>query len=155
MDIKISEEVANLLKDNGLKAEEMEKVIKDAEESGKKLESKDGSKCLAKAEDDNLTCYALYSASNGGFSLDSVYAHKMKMVGPTGGEFNVEAADEADWICKKCNENAIEANVDMTYLGVTRPGNAIVCPKCGDMYLGEDMVPTIKGAEGILEEKRG
>ncbi|AEH60231.1 hypothetical protein Mzhil_0355 [Methanosalsum zhilinae DSM 4017] len=155
MDIKVSEEVASLLKDNGLKKDEMVSIIEDAESSGDKLKSKDGSKCLAKNESDNLTIYALYSSANGGFALDSAYAHKMKMIGLTGGSFDPDEAEETDWICNKCGETAVETNVDMSYLDVTRPGPAVVCPKCNQMYLEEDMMKTIKTAESILEEKRG
>jgi predicted RNA-binding Zn-ribbon protein involved in translation (DUF1610 family) len=152
MDLKITEQLDNLLKDNGVKKEEIREVIKNAEPNGQKLKSKDGKTCIAKGVSENLTIYAVYSASE----LLDVYTHKMNILGVTGGEIKpVEYDDASDWICAKCGEVALERNVDMSYLGVTRPGPGLVCPICGEMYVSAGMAKsTLKTAEAILEEKR-
>ncbi|WP_407356309.1 hypothetical protein [Methanolobus sp. WCC5] len=152
MDLKITEQADNLLKDNGVRTEEILDIIKNAESSGSKLVSKDGNTCVAKGVSENLTIYGVYSATE----LLDVYTHKMNILGITGGEIKpVEYDDASDWMCAKCNEPALERNVDMAYLGVTRPGPGIVCPKCGEMYVSAGMAKsTLKTAEAILEEKR-
>ncbi|WP_292464405.1 hypothetical protein [Methanolobus sp.] len=152
MDIKITEQADNLLKDNGVRKEEILDIIKNSESSGQKLKSKDGNTCIAKGASENLTIYAVYSASE----LLDVYTHKMNILGITGGEIKpVEYDDASDWICAKCGEVALERNVDMSYLGVTRPGPGLVCAKCGEMYVSAGMAKsTLKTAEAILEEKR-
>lgn len=79
----------------------------------------------------------------------------MNINGPTGGNIHdVEYDDKSEWICQKCNEAALERNVDLSYMGVTRPGPALVCPDCGEIYVSEGVAKTLKTAEGILEEKR-
>ncbi|TGC08724.1 DUF7479 domain-containing protein [Methanolobus halotolerans] len=151
MDIKITEELDNLLKDNGMKKEEIQEMIDNAESSETKLEARDGDISIAKGVSDNLTMYAVYSPSE----LVNVYAHKMKILGLTGGELDdIEYDDTSDWVCAKCGEIALERNVDMTYMGVTRPGPGIVCPKCNEFYISDGVAKTLKTAESILEEKR-
>ncbi len=151
MSIKITENADNLLKDNGVRKEEIQNVIKEAESSGRKLVSKDGKTCIAKGVSENLTIYAVYSATE----LLDVYTHKMNILGITGGAINpVEYDDKIDMSCAKCNEGVLERNVDMNYLGVTRPGLGIICPKCKDTYVSSGMAKTLKTAESILEEKR-
>lgn len=87
--------------------------------------------------------------------LLNAYAHKMHMDGLTGGELHdVEYDDESDWVCQKCGETALERNVDMSYMGVTRAGPAIVCPKCQEFHVSDGVAKTLKTAESILEEKR-
>lgn len=156
MDLKISDEVNDLLKDNGFRVEEIKDVIEQAETSGHKLSSADGNLFLARAVEDNLTTYAVYAPiADGAFELKDAYAHKMTIDGLTGGSFvEVEYDDESEWTCTKCNEGAVDRNVDMSYLDVTRPGPGIVCPKCGDIYISNGVASTIKTAESILEEKR-
>ncbi|KXS42700.1 MAG: hypothetical protein AWU59_1517 [Methanolobus sp. T82-4] len=149
--VKISEEMDNLLKDNGIKQEEIKEMIDNAESSGTKLKARDGDLAIAKGVSDNLTMYAVYSPSE----LVDAYAHKMSILGITGGELDdVANDDESEWECAKCGEIALERNVDMTYMGVTRPGPGLVCPKCDEYYVSAGVAKTLKTAESILEEKR-
>lgn len=155
MDINVTEEVQNLLKDEGFKKEEIQEIIEKAESSGKKLKHKSEETFIAKDDSENLTTYAVYTTSGGGINLNNVYSHKMHINGLTGGELHdVEYDDKSEWICQKCNEAALERNVDMSYMGVTRPGPALICPDCGEIYISEGVAKTLKTAEGILEEKR-
>ncbi|SFM31732.1 DUF7479 domain-containing protein [Methanolobus profundi] len=151
MDIKITEELDNTLKDNGFKKEEIQELIANAEASGTKLKARDGNVTIAKGGSDNLTVYAVYSPDE----LLDVYAHKMNILGLTGGELNeIDYDDASEWACAKCGEIALERNVDMTYMGVTRPGPGLVCPKCDEFYVSDGVAKTLKTAEAILEEKR-
>ncbi len=151
MDITITEELNSTLKDNGFKEAEIKELIANAESSGQKLKARDGEISIAKGGSDNLTVYAVYSPSE----LLDVYAHKMNIIGLTGGELNeIDYDDASNWACAKCGEIALERNVDMTYMGVTRPGPGLVCPKCNEFYVSDGVARTLKTAEAILEEKR-
>lgn len=156
MDINVTEEVENTLKDDGLKKEEIQEIIESANANGSKLKSRSEDTYIAKGESENLTVYAVYTpSSNGNVDLNNVYTHKMNVNGPTGGEIGeVEYDDESDWICERCNEIALQRNVDMNYLGITRPGPALICPKCNETYVTQGVATTLKTAESILEEKR-
>ncbi|WP_440951857.1 DUF7479 domain-containing protein [Methanococcoides sp. FTZ1] len=156
MDLNVSDEVNDLLKDNGFRIEEIQEIIENAESTGNKLKDSEGAVFLAKGVADNLTTYALYSyLDNGAFELKGAYAHKMNIAGLTGGAFvEVEYDDENGWTCNNCNEAAVDRNVDMSYLDVSRPGPGMVCPKCGEIYISEGVNKTLKTAESILEEKR-
>lgn len=156
MDLNVSDELNDLLKDNGFRVEEIQEIIEKAESSGNKLKDAEEANFIAKGVSDNLTTYAVYSPlSNGAFELKTAYAHKMNVAGLTGGSFvEVEYDDDSGWICHNCNETAVDRNVDMAYLDVSRPGPGIVCPKCGDVYISEGVTKTLKTAESILEEKR-
>ncbi|RNI13746.1 hypothetical protein EFE42_06410 [Methanohalophilus sp. RSK] len=155
MDINMTEEVQNLLKDEGFKKEEIQEIIEKAESNGKKLKHKSEDTFIAKDDSENLTTYAVYTISGEGINLNNVYSHKMHIDGLTGGELHeVENDDQSEWICQKCNETALERNVDMSYMGVTRAGPAIVCPKCQEFYVSDGVAKTLKTAESILEEKR-
>lgn len=151
MNLQINEDVDNLLKDNGLKKEEILQIVDDAEKNGQKIKSVDGQVYIAKGESNNLSIYVVYNNTN----ITDVYTHKMNMIGPTGGDLHpVELDDESEWICTKCDTKLLERNIDMSYLDVTRPGPGLICPKCNNTYVSPGVAKTLKGAEGILEEKR-
>lgn len=151
MDLKFTENIENVLKDNGLKKEEVLDIVNQAENNGNKLKSADGQIYIAKGVSDNLSIYVLYNSNE----IMDVYTHKMNIIGLTGGDLHpVELDDKSEWVCAKCDTEILERNIDMTYLDVTRPGPGLICPKCGDMYVSPGVAKTLKTAEGILEEKR-
>lgn len=153
IELEVSKKVEGVLKERGLKKGEVKKVVENAESTGKKLKDEAGERFLAKSFNENLTTYAVYEAmGEDEFKLLSGYAHKMKIEGPTQG---VEDENESEWFCNKCDEKTVEGNVDLSYLGVTRPAPGVMCPECKDSYIMEDIVTgTLPAAEGILEEKR-
>ncbi|WP_406659793.1 hypothetical protein V7O66_08040 [Methanolobus sp. ZRKC3] len=149
--VTISDEVKTLLKDSGFQESDVLEVVNAAEASGNKLKKADGSACLAKNVTDNLTSYAVYNDSE----VVNVYAHQMQAGEPIGGwDEAVESPLESEWICNKCGETAMNRNVNMSFMGMTRAGPAIVCEKCKDVYVEADMVKTLAVAESILGEKR-
>lgn len=151
---RISKELKGELKERGLKLGEVKEILENAEETGKKLRDEAGKEFLAKSATENLTAYVHYRAmkEEGRFKILSGYAHKMKIEGPTEG---VEGENESEWFCNECDVKTIEGNVDLTYLGVTRPAPGIICPECNDSYMSEEMATkTLPAAEQTLEEKR-
>ena len=119
MDLKFTENIENVLKDNGLKKEEVLDIVNQAENNGNKLKSADGQIYIAKGVSDNLSIYVLYNSNE----IMDVYTHKMNIIGLTGGDLHpVELDDKSEWVCAKCDTEILERNIDMTYLDVTRPG---------------------------------
>lgn len=131
----------------GLKEADITEVISSAESTNRKL-VKDGIN-LAKKRIGEVTAYAVYKDDG---EVQTAYSHRMVLGEP------VKTTDEpeaSEWVCKHCNEKAIQGSANMTYMGVTRTGPAIVCPKCGDVWLEEYLATmTIAAAEGLFEKKK-
>ncbi len=61
-----------------------------------------------------------------------------------------------EWFCFKDKEKMVEKNIDVSYLGITRPILGIACPKCKVAYIEKDIATTtLKTGEAIMEKKRG
>ena len=149
--VTISDKVKDILKDTGFQESDVLDIVNAAEASGDKLKKADGSLCLAKNVTDNLTSYAVYNDSE----VVSCYAHQMKAGEPIGGwGSDVESPMESEWVCNKCGEPAMMQNVSLSFMGMSRTGPAVVCNKCKDVYIEEEMTKTLAVAESILGEKR-
>lgn len=59
------------------------------------------------------------------------------------------------WYCFKCNEEMQEADIEGTYLEVTRFIRGLKCPKCGAWCLTEEQATLIWEGEALLEQKFG
>ncbi|NLI73664.1 MAG: hypothetical protein GX369_02665 [Euryarchaeota archaeon] len=147
MDAKFSDNVKEIMGKRGLKEADIVDVINTAESSNRKL-VKNGIN-LAKKRIGEVTMYALYNDDG---EVQSTYSHRMVLGDP------IKTTDEPDlteWVCKECNETAEVGSADMTYLGVTRTGPAVICPKCNDVWIEEYLaVQTIAAAEGLFEQKK-
>jgi hypothetical protein len=149
--VTISDNVKTLLKDTGFQESDVLEIVNAAEASGNKLKKADGSVCIAKNVSDNLTSYAVYNETE----VVNCYAHKMTAGEPIGGwDEAVESPRESEYICNKCGEAAMMRNVNMSFMGMTRAGPAVVCQKCKDVYVEPEMAKTLATAESILGEKR-
>ena len=147
MQVKFSNEVAELLGKRGLKEADVTDVINTAESSGRKL-TKDN-KNLAKKRIGDVTIYALYDNEG---NLETAYSHRMQLgdIIPSEGE-----PKPSEWVCNFDKKQAEQGSVNMTYLTVTRAGPAIVSPTCGDSWVEEYLATkTLAAAEGLFEKKR-
>ncbi len=151
MDVKMSNEVKDALGKRGIKDADVNDIISTAESTGRKLTHKSGGRTLAKKKIGEVTVYADYNVSGGAADVKSGYSHRMQLK-----EIVPGAQSDTDWVCKHCNEPAKQGTVNMTYMGVTRSGPAVVCNKCGDSWIEEYLaVKTIAAAEGLFEKKKG
>jgi len=58
------------------------------------------------------------------------------------------------WHCFKCKEKMVEGDVSMTYLDTPGDVEGIKCPKCGAVYLLEEIVmEKVVKVEEMLESK--
>jgi len=68
--------------------------------------------------------------------------------------YNESVSNENGLYCFCCNEPLISEKVFLTYLRSTFPTQLLKCPKCGLVYIDEEMVTTkAVEVEMVLEEK--
>jgi hypothetical protein len=147
MDAKFSAEAKDLLGKRGLKEADVADVVKTAETSQRKVTN--GKENLAKKRIGEVTVYAMYDTAG---NIESAYSHRMVLGEPVK---TTETPEVTNWECQHCKEKAIAGTVNMTYMGITRSGPAIVCPKCGDSWVEEYLATkTIAAAEGLFEKKK-
>jgi hypothetical protein len=152
MDVKIPDQVKEVLGKRGIKEADVEDVVKTAESTSKKLVVKGTTKSIAKKRIGNVTVYAVYDIDGllkKHADLESAYSHRMSL-----GKI-VNSTDPTNYVCVSCNAPATYGHVEMEYMTVKRNGPAVVCTKCGDSWVEEFLATkTLAAAEGLFEKKR-
>jgi hypothetical protein len=153
MDIKATDQVKETIGKRGLKIDDVMDVVKTAEGANKKVVDKASGRVIAKKVINNVTVYADYNVEKGILkshaNVNSAYSHRMTL-----GKI-VNATEPPAWTCAHCNAQAFSGTAEMTYMGVTRNGPAIVCPKCNDVWVEEYLATkTLAAAEGLFEKKK-
>jgi hypothetical protein len=150
MEVK-TDAIKEVLGKRGLKAADVEDVIKSAESSGVKF--KKGNINLGKKKIGDVTIYAEYEMENGILkktaTAKTAYSHRMVL-----GDVQ-SVGDKTEWVCAHCNEPVHTGQVNITYMTVNRSGPALVCPKCKTVMVEEYLATkTLAAAEGLFEKKR-
>lgn len=130
--------------------EEIKKVIQDAEATGEKLYIPEGNRFLAKIKMDERTSYVEYSPEGEGqYKIYNVYAYK-----PSFKDSKLVGAQTVNWHCFKCRVPLRTASVTMEYRGISGAVDGIMCPKCGTIYLLEDVVKSkVLKAQKLIDAK--
>ena len=64
------------------------------------------------------------------------------------------APAEIDWLCTKCELPLEVGKVNVAYLGSMFPVDLLRCPRCGQVFIPEDLaVGKIVEVEKLLEDK--
>jgi hypothetical protein len=69
---------------------------------------------------------------------------------------NIKDADSAEppWWCTKCSVPLQTGKVNIAYLGSAFPVDLLRCPKCGQVYIPEDLaLGKMAEVEKLLEDK--
>jgi DNA-directed RNA polymerase subunit RPC12/RpoP len=153
MDFKATDQVKETIGKRGLKVDDVMDVVKTAEQDNKKIIDKSTGKIIAKKVINNVTVYADYNIEKGILkshaNVNSAYSHRMTL-----GKI-VNASEPAPYTCAHCNAQTSYGTAEMSYIGVSRNGPAVVCPKCGDVWVEEYLATkTIAAAEGLFEKKK-
>lgn len=153
MDFKMSDQVKETIGKRGLKVDDVQDVIKTAEGANKKIVDKNTGKVIAKKVMNNVTVYADYNVEKGILkshaNVNSAYSHRMAL-----GNI-VNATEPSTYMCSHCNAQAFLGTAEMSYIGVSRNGPAVVCTKCGDVWVEEYLATkTLAAAEGLFEKKK-
>jgi uncharacterized protein with PIN domain len=56
-------------------------------------------------------------------------------------------------ICLACNEKMVLGKVEVNYLDYIYPVELMTCPKCGQVYISEEVQKKMLSVEDTLEEK--
>jgi len=66
----------------------------------------------------------------------------------------VEISEAADWTCGKCGEPLESATVQVTYMGSKYPVELPRCPRCGIVFIPEQLaLGKMAQIEQLLEDK--
>jgi len=57
------------------------------------------------------------------------------------------------WYCFKCNEKITEGEVEFSYLDFKRSVKGPRCPRCGTVFVSEEMAHKLRNIEEQLEDK--
>ena len=79
--LQISDEVKKCLDERHILEDEVKHVIHYAETEGNKLYQLEANRYLAKLRIGSATFYVKYSVEQGGYLVQSAYAHKSEMLG--------------------------------------------------------------------------
>jgi hypothetical protein len=173
MEICITDKVKKLLEERGIKREDVKEVIEHGESTRRRFYMPEEKRFLGKKRIGNVTVNVEYSADG---TVHTAYTHRAKllentskpMVTELGGKVDVygegteQKRDETvgtqklgvPWSCSKCNEKAVPANTEVTFMNIQRSIYSMACPKCGLVILEEPTaVGTLAAAEGLLEAK--
>jgi len=147
MDFIISDDVKKTIESRGLKVADIEKIISGAEASNDKITN--GSKFIAKKIMGDIVAYADYSVAGGKVTINSGYAHKMKIL-----DIVMDTAD-TEWTYCKNGAKIRKGHTNLTYNGATRSAPSLVDPKSGESWLEEYLAAkTIAVAEMLFSQKR-
>jgi len=130
--------------------EEIIKVIHHAETTGQKLFIPGQERFFAKTKMNEKTFYVEYSPMGGGnYKVHNVYAYK-----PTHKDSKLVGAQTVEWHCFRCKVPMRAASVNMEYRGISGAVDGIMCPKCGEVYLFENVVKAkVLKAEKLIDAK--
>jgi hypothetical protein len=148
----IKPEVANVLKERGIKEDEVKSLVDYAETNKEKFVNAAENLHWTTKPIGNVTFSAVYKPSGTGFELVSAYSYKVKQKTIT--DYIME--DVAPWVYAKTNEKIVRVTADYEYIGVTRAVSALGCKGCATAYIEEYMaMKTIAIAQMLLEKKKG
>jgi hypothetical protein len=148
----IKPEVANLLKERGLKEDDIKTLVDWAETNKEKFVNSEQNLHWTTKMMGNMTFSAIYKPSGTGFELVSAYGYKVKQKAIT--DYILE--DVSPWVYAKTNEKVTRVNGDVEYIGVTRMVSGLGCKSCPTLYIEEYMaMKTIAIAQMLLEKKKG
>ena len=57
------------------------------------------------------------------------------------------------WRCFKCKEELTEGTVQFSYLGLSRPTKGPRCPKCGAVFVSDELGRKLRNIEEQIEDK--
>lgn len=145
MTIKYADGVEELIAKRGLKKDDIESVINSAGED----RIYNGTEYIAKKMIGDLTVYARYKTDGQDVIVTAGYSHRMKILDI------VLSTDDTEWkYCK--NGNVVKkGHTDLTYLGATRSGPALVELVSGESWFEEYLAAgALTTAEGLFAQKR-
>lgn len=151
MEVKMSDAVKEMIGKRGIKAENVEEVVKNAESSGKKFTKKGTNHNLAMKMVGDITMYVAYDLESGILKKTAVvttaYSHRVKLLK------NQSMGAVTEWVMG--NMPVHTATVELEYMTVHRSGPGLSSAD-GSLIMVEEYLATktLAAAEGLFEKKR-
>jgi hypothetical protein len=148
----IKPEVAAVLKERGIKEDEVKTLVDWAETTKEKFVDPGKNLHWTTKKMGNANLSAIYKPSGAGLELVTAFSYKVMQKAIT--DYILE--DTTDWVYAKTNEKVTRITADWEYIGVSRLASALGCKSCPTAYLEEYMATkTIAIAQMLLEKKKG
>jgi hypothetical protein len=152
INLVIKPEVAAVLKERGIKEDEVKTLVDWAETTKEKFVDAGKNLHWTTKAIGNANLSAVYKPAGTGFELVTAYGFKVMQKGIT--DYVLE--DTTDWAYAKTGEKVTRITADWEYIGVRRLASALGCKSCPTAYLEEYMATkTIAIAQMLLEKKKG
>lgn len=149
----VKPEVATVLKERGIKEDEVKTLVDWAETTKEKFVDAGKGLHWTTKRMGNVNISAIYKPAGGNnLELVTAYGFKVMQVGIT--DYILE--DATDWVYARTTEKVTRITADWEYIGVRRLASALGCKGCPTAYLEEYMATkTIAIAQMLLEKKKG
>jgi hypothetical protein len=152
--LHIPEEVERLMEDRAILLEDAQKVIFNAETTGKKLINPSNSRFLACHRPKSVFFWVENSRVDKGYQLHSAYSHRMVMKSSGSTKEWEKSGSASDWICNQCNVPLEVQTVRLQYMQSIFAIDLPACSQCGFILVAEELATgKIAEAEQALEDK--
>lgn len=157
LEIKLSvvPEIRAILEERFILDDDIRQVIARAETRGPKLKHVMEDRFLDYHTLGKATYWVEYSRANEGVTVIAAYSHRMEIAAG-----KIVAGGKADpvnippWHCASCGTPLEPGIVEIAYLGSSFPVDLYCCPRCGIVFIPEELALTrMAEAERMLEDK--
>jgi len=148
----IDPQVQALLDERGIREENIQQVLRVAEEENLFHTNKDSGHKLAYLPVGKVTYWVEYAQEVGGCRIVTAYSHRMKIW--EGYNLPSKKEEVTRWTCAKCGDDLTVAAVKLAYLDETFVADLPSCPSCQRVLVSEEnAVVKMALAERMLEDK--
>lgn len=151
--LQVSTDVRNLLKERGIREEDVRTVLMFAE-SGRQFHTQMATgRRLAYFTPSKVTYWVEYEPEEDGYRICNAYSHRMKIL-PGFNMPSKKEQTETGWLCAACDLPLALATVKLAYLDETFAVDLPACPACQRVFVSEEQaVAKMALAERMLEDK--
>jgi hypothetical protein len=152
--LQIPEEVERLLEDRLIQREDVQKVVHQAENTGKKLVHSKTGRLLACHRPKGVTYWVEYTRTGESCQVLTAYSHRMVMKSSGSTQEWVKSGSESDWVCNPCQMSLEVQTVRLQYMQSIFPIRLPACSRCGFILVTEELATgKLAEAEQALEDK--
>jgi hypothetical protein len=152
--LHIPEDVGRLLEERAILREDVQKVIHEAETTGKKLINHVTGQSLSCYRPRAVTYWVKYRRTGEVYEVLTAYSHRMVMKSSGSTQEWVKSGSDSDWLCNQCQVHLEVQTVRLQYMQSIFPINLPACSRCGFILIAENLATgKIADAEQALEDK--
>ncbi|GAB7025498.1 hypothetical protein JCM15764A_07460 [Geotalea toluenoxydans] len=151
----MTDEVRQLLQERMILLDDVERVILQAEGTGRKLINQATGRFLASLRPKAVTFWVEYSREGEEYRVHTAYSHRMVMKSSgTTAEWEKTGKAAGDWTCNQCGIPIEEQTVRLQYMQSIFPIKLPACSGCGFILIDEELATgKVAEAEQALEDK--